>query len=71
MVAPIGQWNSDMAKQAGGNISATALAQVRILEALSDEALAALAEKCTWSCHDGGSEAVSYTHLTLPTILLV
>ena len=48
-----------MAKQAGGNISATALAQVRILATLSDEALAELAEKCTWSRHDGGSEVLA------------
>ena len=37
-----------MAKQAEGNISVTALAQVRSRAALPEEALAKLAERCKW-----------------------
>ena len=48
-----------MAKQAEGNISVTALAKVRILAALPEEALAKLAERCSWSRHGGGSEVLA------------
>lgn len=59
MVALKDQRNSAMAKQAESNISVTALAQVRILAALPEEALAKLAERCNWSRHDGGSEVLA------------
>ena len=48
-----------MAKQAEGNISVTALAQVRILAALPEEALAKIAERCAWSRLGGDSEVLA------------
>ena len=61
MVALKDQRNSAMAKQADGNISVTALAQVRILATLPEEALAKLAERCSWSRHAGAKYQYLFT----------
>jgi len=47
-----------MTEHPSGNVSATALRQVRILSSLNDEQLAHLANQCTWSRCDGATEVL-------------